>query len=78
MLVRGIILVVAVAVLGMGIGYLISGTQGLNGGAVGGGLAARCFIIITLVIMYARSQYGSDRDRRILRHRASSSRRSSS
>lgn len=36
MLVRGIILVVAVAVLGMGIGYLVSGAEGLNGGAVGG------------------------------------------
>ncbi|GAA1544767.1 hypothetical protein [Brevibacterium picturae] len=57
MLVRGIILVVAVAVLGMGIGYLAAGTQGLNGGAVGGGLAA-VFIIITLVIMYAGRNMG--------------------
>lgn len=57
MLVRGIILVVAVAVLGMGIGYLVSGSQGLNGGAVGGGLAA-VFIIITLVIMYAGRNMG--------------------
>lgn len=51
MLVRGVILVLAVAVLGMGIGWLVSGTTGLIGGAVGGGLAA-VFIIITLVIMY--------------------------
>lgn len=57
MLVRGIILVVAVAVLGMGIGYLVSGTEGLNGGAVGGGLAA-VFIIVTLVIMYAGRNMG--------------------
>ncbi|MGO2152301.1 MAG: hypothetical protein ACTH3O_00200 [Brevibacterium aurantiacum] len=57
MLVRGIILVVAVAVLGMGIGYLVSGAEGLNGGAVGGGLAA-VFIIITLVIMYAGRNMG--------------------
>ncbi|MDN5586933.1 MAG: hypothetical protein L0G69_10290 [Brevibacterium sp.] len=57
MLVRGIILVVAVAVLGMCIGYLAAGTQGLNGGAVGGGLAA-VFIIITLVIMYAGRNMG--------------------
>ncbi|GAA1872424.1 hypothetical protein [Brevibacterium marinum] len=57
MLVRGIVLVVAVAVLGMGIGYLVSGTAGLNGGAVGGGLAA-IFIIITLVIMYAGRNMG--------------------
>ncbi|MGO2648252.1 MAG: hypothetical protein ACTH96_08755 [Brevibacterium aurantiacum] len=57
MLVRGIILVVAVAVLGMGIGYLVSGAEGLNGGAVGGGLAA-VFIIITLIIMYAGRNMG--------------------
>ncbi|WP_240372128.1 hypothetical protein [Brevibacterium zhoupengii] len=57
MLVRGIILVVAVGVLGMGIGYLVSGPEGLNGGAVGGGLAA-VFIIITLVIMYAGRNMG--------------------
>ncbi|TGD38989.1 hypothetical protein [Brevibacterium aurantiacum] len=57
MLVRGIILVVAVAVLGMGMGYLVSGAEGLNGGAVGGGLAA-VFIIITLVIMYAGRNMG--------------------
>ena len=57
MLVRGILLVVAVTVLGMGIGYLVSGMEGLNGGAVGGGLAA-VFIIITLVIMYAGRNMG--------------------
>ncbi|MCI4009889.1 hypothetical protein [Brevibacterium sp. ZH18] len=57
MLVRGIILVLAVAILGMGIGWLVSGQQGLNGGAVGGGLAA-VFIIITLVIMYAGRNMG--------------------
>lgn len=51
MLVRGVILVIGVAVLGMGIGWLVSGTTGLIGGAVGGGLAA-VFIIVTLVIMY--------------------------
>lgn len=57
MLVRGVVLVVAVAVLGMGIGYLISGSTGLNGGAVGGGLAA-VFIIVTLVIMYLGRNMG--------------------
>ncbi|WP_350271234.1 hypothetical protein AAFP32_07175 [Brevibacterium sp. CBA3109] len=57
MLIRGAILVVAVAVLGMGIGYLVSDFKGLNGGAVGGGLAA-VFIIITLVIMYAGRNMG--------------------
>ncbi|MDN5805693.1 MAG: hypothetical protein L0I80_07085 [Brevibacterium sp.] len=57
MLVRGIILVVAVAVLGMGVGYLVAGTEGRNGGAVGGGLAA-VFIIITLVIMYVGRNMG--------------------
>lgn len=51
MLVRGVTLVLAVAVLGMGIGWLVSGMTGLVGGAVGGGLAA-VFIIITLVMMY--------------------------
>lgn len=51
MLVRGVILVIGVAALGMGIGWLVSGTTGLIGGAVGGGLAA-VFIIVTLVIMY--------------------------
>ncbi|MCD1284652.1 MAG: hypothetical protein ACTH2U_15840 [Brevibacterium sp.] len=57
MLVRGIVLVLAVAILGMGIGWLISGTEGLLGGAVGGGLAA-VFIIITLVIMYLGRNMG--------------------
>lgn len=57
MLVRGVILVVVVAVLGMGIGYLVSGSEGFNGGAVGGGLAA-VFIVITLVIMYAGRNMG--------------------
>lgn len=57
MLVRGIVLVLAVAILGMGIGWLISGTAGLLGGAVGGGLAA-VFIIITLVIMYLGRNMG--------------------
>jgi hypothetical protein len=51
LLIRGIVLVLVVAALGMGLGWLISGTTGLVGGAVGGGLAA-VFIIITLVIMY--------------------------
>lgn len=51
MMVRGIFLVLAIAILGMGIGYLVSGSKGLAGGAVGGGLAA-VFIIVTLVIMY--------------------------
>ena len=51
LLIRGIILVLVVAVLGMGIGWLVSAAPGLVGGAVGGGLAA-VFIIITLVIMY--------------------------
>ncbi|GAA1939125.1 hypothetical protein GCM10009689_19920 [Brevibacterium antiquum] len=57
MLVRGVILVAVVAVLGMGIGYLVSGIEGFNGGAVGGGLAA-VFIIVTLVIMYAGRNMG--------------------
>src|SRR5699024_12747319 len=47
LLIRGIVLVLVVAALGMGLGWLISGTTGLVGGAVGGGLAA-VFIIITL------------------------------
>ena len=51
LLIRGIVLVLVVAALGMGLGWLISGTTGLVGGAVGWGLAA-VFIIITLVIMY--------------------------
>ncbi|WP_298418290.1 hypothetical protein [Brevibacterium sp.] len=51
LLIRGIVLVLVVAALGMGLGWLLSGTTGLVGGAVGGGLAA-VFIIITLVIMY--------------------------
>jgi hypothetical protein len=57
LLVRGIILVIVVAALGMGIGWLISSTTGLVGGAVGGGLAA-IFIIITLVIMYLGRNMG--------------------
>jgi hypothetical protein len=51
LLVRGIVLVLVVAALGMGIGWLAAGSTGLAGGAVGGGLAA-IFIIVTLVIMY--------------------------
>ena len=57
LLIRGIILVLVVAALGMGIGWLVSGMTGLVGGAVGGGLAA-VFIIITLVIMYLGRNMG--------------------
>lgn len=51
LMVRGILLVLVVAALGMGIGALVAGPKGFAGGAVGGGLAA-VFIIVTLVIMY--------------------------
>lgn len=51
MLIRGAILVAVVALGGMGIGWLVSGSRGLAGGAVGGGLAV-VFIVVTLVIMY--------------------------
>jgi hypothetical protein len=57
LLIRGIILVLVVAALGMGIGWLVSGSTGLLGGAVGGGLAA-VFIIVTLVIMYLGRNMG--------------------
>ena len=57
LLIRGIVLVLVVAALGMGLGWLISGTTGLVGGAVGGGLAA-VFIIITLVVMYVGRNMG--------------------
>ncbi|AZU00586.1 hypothetical protein [Brevibacterium linens] len=57
LLIRGIILVLVVAALGMGIGWLVSGMTGLVGGAVGGGLAA-VFIIITLVVMYVGRNMG--------------------
>ncbi len=56
-LIRGTVLVLAVAALGMGAGLLVSGTPGLIGGAVGGGLAA-VFIVITLVIMYCGRNMG--------------------
>lgn len=57
LLVRGIVLVIVVAALGMSIGWLAAGTPGLVGGAVGGGLAA-VFIIITLVTMYLGRNMG--------------------
>lgn len=57
MLIRGAILVLVVAAAGMGIGWLVSGSAGLIGGAIGGGLAA-VFIIVTLVIMYLGRNLG--------------------
>ncbi|WP_166971391.1 hypothetical protein [Brevibacterium atlanticum] len=57
LLVRGIVLVIVVAALGMGIGWLAAGAPGLVGGAVGGGLAA-VFIVITLVTMYLGRNMG--------------------
>ncbi|WP_209325102.1 hypothetical protein [Brevibacterium renqingii] len=57
LLIRGIVLVLVVAALGMGIGWLAADTTGLVGGAVGGGLAA-VFIVITLVIMYIGRNMG--------------------
>ncbi|RBP66345.1 hypothetical protein DFO66_103291 [Brevibacterium sanguinis] len=57
LLIRGSLLVLAVALLGMGVGCLVSGIPGLLGGAVGGGLAA-VFILITLIVMYLGRNLG--------------------
>lgn len=57
MLIRSTLLVVSIALVGMGIGGLVFGATGVAGGAVGGGIAA-VFLIITLVIMYAGRNLG--------------------